>query len=485
MLTLISRKQAEKALGQSEERFRALIEKSPDAIALTSADGTVLYVSPSTSRIVGFESEELIGRNGFDFVHPDDVPRTKEVLADLLQRPGGHVVTETRVRHKDGSWRWVEAVVTNLLGALSVNAIVTNYRDVTDRKQMEEALQDANGKLSFWAQELERRNRELSLLSEMGRLLQACVTEEEARHVIARSIPGVFPDSSGAVYLVEPSRSLATAIAVWGEGSTVEQEFALSDCWALRRGHVHVGRGGDDPGLLCAHLRQHPPAASLCVPMAAQGKMLGVLTLRFGTTHARLADPDGLMASTVADHISLALGNLKLRESLRLQSIHDSLTGLYNRRHMEESLDRELKRAGRRTTAVAVLMMDLDHFKAVNDTFGHEAGDAALISLGDFLRSRVRGEDIACRYGGEEFVLILPDASLEDATQRAEMIRQAAKGLQMSHRGDSLGIVTLSIGVAVFPDHGSTGALLLRSVDEALYRAKQNGRDRVEIARKS
>lgn len=187
------------------------------------------------------------------------------------------------------------------------------------------------------------------------------------------------------------------------------------------------------------------------------------------------------MANTVADHLSLALGNLRLRERLRSQSIRDPLTGLYNR-HMEEFLDRELRRAGRRNTPVAVIMLELDHFKSINDTFGHEAGDAALVSLGGFLQSRARQEDVACRYGGEEFVLILPDASLDGAVKWAERTRRAARDLQISHRWQSLRTVTVSLGVAVSPDHGSTSESLLHAADTALFRAIQNGRDRVEVA---
>ncbi len=431
--------------------------------------------------MTGYDCDELIGRSGFAFLHPDDLARAKGLLADLLRKPGRHITTEVRLHRKDGSWRWVEAIGTNLLGSPDVNAIVARYHDVTDRKRMEEALKDANDKLTFWARELERHNRDLSLLSEMGGLLQACVTEKEAYTVIARSAPALFPEGSGAVYIVDHSRGLAEALAVWGENSTGELVFPLNDCWALRRGRVHAVEG-TDPSLLCHHLRRRPPAASLCVPMVAQGEILGVLHLYFGAHDGRLADPHRHMANTVADHLSLALGNLRLRERLRSQSIRDPLTGLYNRRYMEEFLDREVRRAGRRKTPVAVIMLDLDHFKSINDTFGHEAGDAALVSLGAFLQSRVRQEDVACRYGGEEFVLILPDASLEGAVKWAERTRQAARDLQISHRWQALRTVTVSLGVAVFPDHGSTGESLLHAADTALYRAKQNGRDRVEVA---
>ncbi len=182
-----------------------------------------------------------------------------------------------------------------------------------------------------------------------------------------------------------------------------------------------------------------------------------------------------------AGQIALSLAKLRLRETLRLQSIRDPLTGLFNRRYMEESLARELRRAARNQRSLGAIMLDLDHFKRFNDTFDHEAGDALLRELGDFLRTRTRCEDIACRYGGEEFALILPEASVEVTRQRAERLRTEFKHLNVEHRGQSLGTVTLPLGIAVFPEHGTSVEDILWAADRALYRAKEEGRDRVVI----
>jgi diguanylate cyclase (GGDEF)-like protein len=181
----------------------------------------------------------------------------------------------------------------------------------------------------------------------------------------------------------------------------------------------------------------------------------------------------------------MALSNLKLREALREQSIRDPLTGLYNRRYMEEVLKQHISRVTRHLHPLGIIMIDIDHFKHFNDTNGHAAGDALLRELGEFLQRRIRGEDVACRYGGEEFILIMPEAFLEAAHQRAELLRQGAKGLRVRDAGQSLGGITLSLGVAIYPQHGRTIENILRAADSALYRAKQDGRDRVVVAEKA
>ena len=177
------------------------------------------------------------------------------------------------------------------------------------------------------------------------------------------------------------------------------------------------------------------------------------------------------------------MANLSLREALRLQAVRDALTGLYNRRYMQEFLDRELHSARRKNRPLAVMMLDLDHFKRYNDRFGHAAGDRALAAVGDTLLRCVRAEDIACRYGGEEFTLILPECSLRQATARAEEIRKRITKAPVSRDGEATPPLTMSIGVAAFDETTDRVDLLLKFADDALYDAKRAGRDRVVAAR--
>jgi diguanylate cyclase (GGDEF)-like protein len=218
----------------------------------------------------------------------------------------------------------------------------------------------------------------------------------------------------------------------------------------------------------------------------AQNEALGIVSLQMsGGAEQQEATPrssresERHLAAVLAKQVALALGNLRLKETLKNQSICDPLTGLFNRRYMEESLEREFSRANRNKSTVAIVMMDLDHFKKFNDTFGHQAGDALLRTLGDFLKRNTRGQDIACRFGGEEFALVLTDSTFDGAIQRSEILRKQIKQLSVEYAGQLLGAISASMGVASFPDHGKTMGDVLRAADQALYCAKREGRDRV------
>jgi diguanylate cyclase (GGDEF)-like protein len=235
--------------------------------------------------------------------------------------------------------------------------------------------------------------------------------------------------------------------------------------------------------LLCQHLPAPLPTAYLCIPLSAQNETFGLLHLsEFSGAPGRLTEEKHQLAVTLAEHVSLAVANLKLRETLHSQSVRDPLTGLFNRRYMEESLDREVYRAKRSDRPLGIIMLDLDHFKEFNDTFGHEAGDVLLRELGSFLQRHIRRQDIACRYGGEEFTLILPEASLEVTRERAEQLLKRIEQLQVDYQGQVLGTLSVSAGVAALPDQGSNSEAVLRAADGALYQAKAQGRNRVSVA---
>jgi len=483
---ITERKRAEEELRGSEDSYRRLVELSPDGI-LVQRRGTIIYANVACAALLGASSpDELLGKPVLQFVHPDDREAVRKRIEIVRQDPGAPPPPRTERRYIGLDGRQVDVeVVINRIMYQSEPATEAILRDISERKQAEAQLREANQNLAEHVQELDQRSKEISLLSEMGSWLQSCQTAEEAYTVIGKSAEQLFPEWSGALHVISASRNAVEAVADWGKPSGGERVFAPDDCWALRRGQPHwFAVGGKAAN--CRHTNVTRIAKALCVPLVAQGEAIGILSLHLlrppGPQDAVFLPSDEAerrLAAVFAEHVCLALGNLRLRETLRNQSIRDPLTSLFNRRYMEDSLERELSRANRRGSSVAIIMMDLDRFKRFNDTFGHQAGDALLRAFGDFLIKNTRGQDIACRYGGEEFAVVLSDANLAGALQRADILREEVKQLKVHYGGQLLGMVSISMGLALFPDHGGTIAEVLRAADQALYSAKREGRDRV------
>ena len=478
----------EEALVENEERTRRIIETASDAFIEMNIDGLITDWNRQAIQIFGWEREEAIGRAVADTVIPERYRAAhNEGLRNFLQSGDGPVIgqrIELQGLRKDGSELPVELMVwpTSVGDSQRFNAFI---RDISERKQAEAALTRANEEMRRSIDELERRNREITALNEMAEMLHSCMTAEEAHAVIQQFGDRLFPSTSGSLAVLTAGNTVVREVSRWGKEDATLETFTTDECWALRRGRVHAV---DDPraGLRCGHVTKEMRASYVCVPMMAQGETLGILHLHAdGDAPESVTETTRQLANTVAEQISMGLANFRLletRESLRFQSIRDPLTNLFNRRYMEESLDRELRRAARSGRPLGIIMLDIDHFKEINDTRGHDAGDQVLRGIGRFLQSKIRGEDIACRYGGEEFMLILPEASLETTAARARSLWEELRVLEVSFQGESLRSPTASYGVAVFPDHGSSRQGVVRAADAALYRAKATGRARVVTA---
>ena len=368
-------------------------------------------------------------------------------------------------------------------------------QEIIEREKLEEALQRANYKLHAMVYEYGLRHQRISLFNQMSEKLQACISLEETYPIIDQFTQKLFPAKTGALFILNPSRNSVEAVTVWGKTISGEKTFIPEDCWALQEGKIHI-TADSSPESCCRHLSGAAGRSSLCVPLLAHGETLGMLHLQQRTSHRSISTKSVLiddssegmneevqqLAITVADYLALALTNIKLRDTMKQQAIRDPLTGLFNRRYMEETLNREISRAERYRTPLGIIMVDLDHFRRFNNTFGHDAGDMVLQDLGKFLQNNIRKEDVACRYGGEEFTLIMPGASLDVTQNRAETLRQKVQQLQIYYNNKLLDSVTLSLGVAVFPEHGLTGETVILAADAALYNAKHGGRNQVAVS---
>jgi diguanylate cyclase (GGDEF)-like protein len=394
-----------------------------------------------------------------------------------------------RQRRKDGQILDLALHGVPLLLNSEVRGAYLIYEDVSEQIRANEAQRQHAESLDQLVKELELRTRQMTSLNEMGSLLGCSGTVKEASAVVANSVQKLFPEThSGALYLFKSSRNLVEAAVQWGKTGVSEPTFPPDACWSLRRGQPHWSEHPGS-GITCQHLTLSSTTGCLCVPMVAQGNTVGVLHLEFenaaelrydsGTDSFR--DSHQRLATSAASQIALSLASLQLRETLLEQSIRDPLTRLFNRRFLEESFERELQLASRKKQTIAVLFLDLDHFKRFNDTFGHDAGDMVLQSLADLFRTFFRATDICCRYGGEEFAIVLPESSSQDEAIRADALRSEVKSLRLQYKKQILGPLTLSAGVAAFPEHGITSDELLKIADQCLYESKSRGRDVVTV----
>ncbi|HWS27285.1 MAG TPA: diguanylate cyclase, partial [Xanthomonadales bacterium] len=379
------------------------------------------------------------------------------------------------------SSRWL--LLSAALGApLALLALGLGYgvlrREVQSRQIAERDNEQARARLQASVEQLTQMSHDMQRLSAYASLLQTCDSTEEALDVTCVCFAALLPDYSGTVYLLSDDRTQVVATAFWGAPHLVSSErIAPAQCWGWRRAQPYL-TDSHSAELRCSHVSgdaEH--IATACLPLNAHGMAFGLLYLD-GPEPIR----SERLAATAAEQLSLALANLRLRDSLRDQSIKDALTGLYNRRHLERALEVEYARCRRAGRPLAVLMIDIDHFKAFNDQHGHAAGDTVLSVVGELLGTSFRAGDTVCRYGGEEFTVILPESDSAAAAALAENVRQAIAALDVVDDGDTLPRVTASIGVASVPGSVETLDGLIEAADRALYLAKSQGRNRVVIA---
>ena len=462
--------QTEGSLQASEIRYRRLFESAKDGILLLDAEtGRITDANPFLEDLLGYSHAELLGKTLWEIGPFKDVAASQSTFRKLQ--------THEYVRYEDlpletksGQHRQVE-FVSNVYLADGRQVIQCNIRDITDRKQTEAEIRKANEELVILVAELNKRDQEMQLLKRMNDLLQACSTRDEAYQVITLTANELFAGRDGCLAILHQWDQHFEVVAHWGNEGTLETTFTREDCWAMRRGQIHEVV---DPqaGLLCSHLVYPLETGYSCVPLMVQGNTLGVLCLLGG----KIKDGhfvDKLLIEAMGEGIKLALSNIELREELLEQAIRDPLTGLFNRRYLDESLARELYIAKRRNTPLCVALLDIDHFKQINDKFGHASGDALLREVGQILREKLRMSDIACRYGGDEFLLILPDSSLDVTHQRIQQILKLINELRIWMNDRLIDSLIVSAGIAVASEHNFIDREILQAADEALYAAKR------------
>lgn len=495
---------------EGESRFRTLAEAIPQIIWTARPDGFPDYFNKRWYEYTGLGPEQAISQSWDPALHPDDALLCQRKWDRSVQTGETYEMEQRFRRASDGVYRWhlsralpirdSKGVIVKWFGTCTdiddqkhnqqiledqikertAEVVAANARLRQEMGEREQAQKELNRQNETMVGELTKRSSRATLLARMGKLLQSSSNMEEACPIVLGFAPKIFPDFRGALILLNASRNLLEVVGTWANCELPAAAFEANSCWALRTGQRHFVELSD-PTAQCAHAI--PSNSSyFCVPIMTQGGAVGILHFQVMAGTREPSESELSLVGTFAEQVGLSIANLKLQEALKNQSTKDALTGLLNRRGLEESLEREIRRAARADQPVGVVMFDLDHFKAFNDTYGHEAGDSVLRELGAFVLRSVRAEDIPCRFGGEEFVLILPSATAEGAQSRAERLRSKVREITVLHQGKSMGMVTISAGVAAFPAHGMSVKEVLAAADAALYRAKKDGRDRVVLA---
>jgi diguanylate cyclase (GGDEF)-like protein/PAS domain S-box-containing protein len=494
---------------ERELYFQTMADAMPEIIWTADPNGMDDFFNQRCFDYTGLTLKQLRGASWHEIIHPDDLEGCLAKWTSALQT-GDPYDVEYRLRGKDGGFRWflgranpvrdAKGEVVKWFGTCTDIESQKQNQQVLEQQILERTTQlaDTNALLQeemlekdFARRELDQQNERMmedltkrseraTMLAKMGELLQNCASLEEVFAAALGFAPRIFPVVRGAMALLNASRNLGEVIGSWAECQLPVMEFEATECWALRTGHPHLVAAGDLTAP-CAHAAgvKH---TYLCIPILAQGETLGILHLQATDDVPQMNASELSFKTTFAAQVGLSIANIRLREALRTQSVRDALTGLYNRRYLEETLEREMRRAARAEQSLGILMIDLDHFKNFNDTYGHDAGDAVLRETGASLTKGIRAEDFVCRFGGEEFVVILPTADPETSRTRAERLRTKMRELTIMYQGKSLGMVTISVGVAAFPAHGTSPKELMAAADAALYEAKRGGRDKVVVA---
>lgn len=464
-------------------RMRLVVEHTTDVIVLTDTEGLISWTNPAFTKLTGFATEEALGRKPGDLLQGDATsPETQKEISRALK---SRVPIKTEIVNytKTGELYWVEL---NIIPIYDENGRHINFmsieREISERKDMEfqqnlQAMQDKS------------RRDERRLLSQIGEWLHACKSVEELLDVISTGLEKLLPGTSGGLFLYSNSRDVLEDVCRWNSGAP-GASIEPDDCWSLRRGRSYV-YGQAELNYACHHVSAAPTAPYICIPVIAHGDAIGLLhvSLDYMALHeARQPEQETEivikreLALTCAEQISLALANVRLRDELRDQSVRDQLTGLFNRRWFLEQCRREIQYAQRHASPFTLIAFDVDHFKAFNDNYGHDAGDMVLREVGETLAAHAATGSTACRLGGEEFSVICPGMDSAAAADLAETLRAAIASISISYGAGNLPRITMSAGVAQLGDAAVTVQDLMKTADKALYEAKRLGRDRVAIA---
>lgn len=488
-----SRRKTTKGGGQSDPIRKAIIDAMEQGILVWGPDDKCAFFNERLRSVLELRETDLaVGMDRKEFV------RRCEGRGERSSKSAEEITLATERGESFSFDRYLGSgrIVAITARPMPQGGHVVTFTDVTEARKLvldlEEAKQTAEVAQSQSQLALateQRRQKQIHMLSRLGEWLQSCKSLDELYNVVTAHMMRMLPGTGGELYIYSNSRDVLDGVCHWGESSALDHIHA-DDCWSLRRGRSYI-YGTDEVEFVCGHVDEQDQEAEwsgyFCIPIVAHGDTVGLLHVKLMAcqSHPEAADFGSIydmraFAIQCAEQISLAVANVKLRDQLRDQSIRDPLTGLYNRRYLMEALRSEIGRSVKRDKPLSLLSFDADHFKRFNDNHGHDARDAVLRSLGELMRKIFNADEINCRFGGEEFVILLPETDIETACQRAEELRSSVEALKIRYGEHTLPSVSVSIGLATLSDACSDPQALISAADAALYRAKDDGRNCVK-----
>ena len=477
---ITERKQIESRLKASEDKFRQLIELAPDALLMTDSDGKITLTNALCQKMFGYAPAELVDQQ-VEILLPDRFQEKHKIdrqkfYEDPQQRLMGSGGTPELIGIRKDRIEFPVEVSLSPLHLESGFAVMAAIRDISIRKRLE--------------LEIVHHARQLTALNKLSRNVVSTFDLEQIYVFAHQTVVELMPMDAFYISLINEQEDVVEYVYMFDLGRRYPNEHTPLFTQSLTT-HVITSKKtlfikDDQEGIsksigMSLYGTLEDTRSVLIAPMIENDKVIGVISAQHYQPNMYTANHVQLL-ELLANQVAIAILNARLHIALRHEAIRDPLTALFNRRFMEEVFEKEILKAKRNTLPLSIAFIDVDYFKQINDRFGHDAGDLVLSFLGKLIGEHIRGSDVACRYGGEEFALILPGASIEDAFQRMEQLRQDIKYFSFNYQEQILIQLTCSVGVATYPEHGLTKGLLLKSADRALYRAKNNGRDQVHKA---
>ncbi|MHC5935005.1 diguanylate cyclase [Nostoc sp.] len=463
-------------LQRSQQMQQLFLDHGPFGAYIKDEKSRMLYYNQELQSIFSVDPQEWLGKMDSEFL--SDIEEARRVMENdqivLKTLRPLKLIEEVKIPGNDQPCYWLSfkfpfsdyATGDRRIGGISI--------DITESIETQRSLTDLNRQLEEKTLKLEAKKQELIYLSDMADMLYSCESEDEVYQVVALTCSKLFPNMSGSIYITANSKNYVQMNSIWGGEKISKEIFLQSECWALRRGKINL-LSPRNSGLMCSHLIQPVSGVHLCVPLFGQGEVVGILHIY---ALAEISPEDQQITEIIARTLAFALNNISIKQHLTHDNLRDAMTQLFNQNYLQTITEQRLAEAERSAQPLSLIFLDIDNFKSYNSRYGHLTANIVLQGLAKLLLKSIRSFDIACRWGGEEFVIVMPNMTLETLRKRVEQLRVDVEQMQLKDGDQILENITASFGIAV-SEPGITVKDFLNRADQAMLEAKRTGKNRV------